>query len=101
MWRAYASLGGVYCLEFDGRRLVGCKFPPYEFGMRLKMTYGNEMPQPLQEVLDALGGFAGHGRFEAIAFGSLLSVLALKFKHPAFADKRKWRIVVQDRTPHI
>jgi hypothetical protein len=66
MWRAYASFGGGYCLEFDGRGLVGCKFPPYEFGVRLRMTYGNEMPQAPQEVLDAIGGFAGRGRFEAM-----------------------------------
>lgn len=96
MWRAYAAFGGGYCLEFDSHGLVGCKFPPYDHGMRFKMTYGNEMPQPLRDVLDAPCEFAGRGQIEALASGALLAIFTLKFKHPAFAEERERRIVISD-----
>jgi hypothetical protein len=95
MWRAYSAFGGGYCLEFDGSSLLGCAFPPHD-PMALQMVYGDEMPQALQEVLDTVHEFAGRGEFEAFAYGAVLSMIALKFKHPAFAEEREWRLVVSD-----
>jgi len=53
-------------------------------------------------VVDTIHEFAGGGEFEAFASGAALSLIAMKFKHPASADERKWRIVVQDPdTSHL
>ena len=96
MWRSYAAFGGGYCLEFNGPSLLSCNFPPIGPRMPFKITYGNDMSQPLQDVLDILCEFGGRGQVEAVLSGSWLSIFALKFKHPAFAEEREWRLVIQD-----
>jgi hypothetical protein len=96
MWRGYSAFGGGYCLEFDGHGLLGGAFPPHSVCLRFKMTYGTDLSEPLQSVLDSICEFAGRGQIEAIVSGSSLSVLALKFKHPAFAEEREWRLVIQE-----
>jgi hypothetical protein len=96
MWTNYARLGGGYCLEFDGPQLFSGSFPPHSVRWNLKMIYGTELPQPLVDLVNVLCDFAARGQVEAVLAGSWLSILALKFKHPAFTHEREWRVVVQD-----
>ena len=43
MWIAYASRGGGYCIEFDGRALLGSSFPPF-LKLPFKMSYRPASP---------------------------------------------------------
>ena len=96
MWRSYAAFGGGYCLEFGGRELLGCSFPPYTARLPFKMAYGPELSQHIRDLLDVLVEFSARGPLEAIAAGGWLSLFALKFKHPAFQEERERRIVIRD-----
>lgn len=96
MWRSYAALGGGYCSEFNWLELLACSFPPHPSARPYKMTYGDALTLETKELLDVLCEFAMRGTIEAVVAGGWLSILALKFKHPAFEEEREWRLVVQE-----
>jgi len=96
MWLSYAARGGGYCLEFNGHDLLAAVFPPITTRIPCKISYGTVLPAPVQAILDHAAHLAQKGIVETSVAASWANLMALRIKHPAFAQEHEWRIVIQN-----
>jgi len=100
MWIAYAARGGGYCLEFE--RIEGnlaATHDPYPKPLKFRITYGDEIPTNVAEILQFAREFARRGPMEAFIAEPFVRALALRFKHPAFCHENEFRIAIIDPPP--
>ena len=98
MWLTYANRGGGYCLEFkaspDG--ILGGAYPGFPNSFNLRINYGNEITPAIKASLDYAIDHARRSTHHAVVSLSWMTLLALRFKHPAFELEREWRMVFQN-----
>jgi hypothetical protein len=86
MWRSYTSVGGGYCLGFDGPKLDDLQrddLQVNDFAARLvPVYYGTRLPTALRSLLK--GGYHANAPW----------VFENMIKHPGFKEEKEWRIML-------
>jgi hypothetical protein len=84
---------GGYSLEFDSAALLNCSFVPNADRVPFKMNYCGELTGTAKAMIDKIAAFGQKASEHAMVAGAVLSLMHLKFKHPAFQEEREWRLV--------